>query len=292
MRGGISFVLGALAVAAMQAAAAGGESMTIPKMVTAGSAFSIVTRGSGKAVLYVAGPGQALSRGVQMGDTVSFASGDLYNAGHYLAVLMEGTTRVADGAFDVVPATQPAKLNFLAKPSRLPVGLHNGISGSVYVFDAYGNLITTPLPVSFTLTNLSGAAQKRTVTTENGTAWTQMDSSTKEGAAKFNAQAGAASSTRVVEQVPGDPCSLQMSAQRAGLHLNLQTAPVRDCSGNAVPDGTIVSFTENYDGTQSTVDVPIKRGTAQVEMPAHRGATISVASGVVAGNEIRWEGTE
>ena len=36
-------------------------------------------------------------------------------------------------------------LVFLAKPSRLPVGLHDGITGAVYVFDAYKNLIVTPL---------------------------------------------------------------------------------------------------------------------------------------------------
>jgi hypothetical protein len=94
------------------------------------------------------------------------------------------------------------------------------------------------------------------------------------------------SSARVVEQVPGDPCGLQMSAKQSGQRLELTTAPVRDCSGNAVPDGTVVTFTENYDGTQSTVDVPLKHGIAQVEMPAHKGARVSVASGVVMGNEI------
>ena len=280
----------ALALAALQAAAAIGESMSLPKTVTAGSAFSIQTTGQGKAVLYVIGAGQALSRSVQMGEAASFAAGDLYSAGHYLAVLVEGSSPVADGSFDVVPATQPANLSFLAKPSRLPVGLHNGISGSLYVFDTYGNLITTPLPVTFALSNPSGEVQNRVVTTENGAAWTQMDSSAKEGAAKFSAHAGAASSTRVIQQVPGDPCSLQMSAQQSGQQLDLQTAPVRDCTGNAVPDGTIVSFTETYGGVQSTVDVPIKRGIARVEMPARPGARISVASGVVAGNEIRWEG--
>ena len=61
---------------------------------------------------------------------------------------------------------------------------------------------------------------------------------------------------------------------RQGQSLELQTNPVRDCSGNAIPDGTIVTFTENYAGTQSTVDVPLKRGIAQVEMRAHSGATI------------------
>jgi len=93
----------------------------------------------------------------------------------------------------------------------------------------------------------------------------------------------------VVGQVPGDPCTLQMSAKPAGTKIQLETQPVRDCSGNPVPDGTIVTFTETYNDSKSTVDVPLKRGVAKVEMPAHRGATISVASGVVLGNQIRWE---
>jgi len=38
------------------------------------------------------------------------------------------------------------------------------------------------------------------------------------------------------------------------------------------------------------VDVPLKRGVAEVEMPAHNGAMITVASGVVLGNQIRWTG--
>jgi hypothetical protein len=35
--------------------------------------------------------------------------------------------------------------------------------------------------------------------------------------------------------------------------------------------------------------VPLKRGVAQVDMPAHDGAMLSAASGVVLGNQIRWE---
>jgi hypothetical protein len=34
--------------------------------------------------------------------------------------------------------------------------------------------------------------------------------------------------------------------------------------------------------------VPLKRGVAKVEMPAYPGANISVASGVVLGNQIHW----
>src|SRR5262249_46964990 len=115
-----------------------------------------------------------------------------------------------------------------------------------------------------------------------------MNSAPKEGAAQFVARVGRASGTHVIQQVPGDPCSLRMTARPSGQRITLQTEPVRDCSGNAVPDGTIVTFTEAYNGHEATVDVPLKRGIAQTEMPAHDGAKISVAAGVVMGNEILW----
>jgi hypothetical protein len=282
------FSLAALSLAAVPSAQAQNGNLTVPSTVQAGSAFSIQTSGSGKSVLYIVGPAQALKQDVQLGEAVSFPAGSLYNAGHYLAILA-GTSSSGTGAFDCVPSSKPANLSFLAKPSRLAVGLQNGISGTVYVFDAYYNLITTPMPVSFDLSNPSGEKQARTLTTHQGVASVEMNSTTKEGIDKFEAQAGGVSSDRIVEQVPGDPCGLRMSAQPSGQLLQLKTDPVRDCSGNAVPDGTIVTFTENYNGTQSTVDVPLKRGIAQVEMPAHSGARISVASGVVMGNEIRWQ---
>ncbi|MHB8301993.1 MAG: hypothetical protein ACYDC6_04010 [Acidobacteriaceae bacterium] len=267
--------------------------MSLPPTVEAGSAFSVQSSGSGKAVLYIVGPAQVLMRDVQLGEATSFPAGSLYNAGHYLAILVGGPSTdhgsLDHGSFDVVPAGQPANLTFFAKPSRLPVGLQDAISGTVYVFDAYHNLITLPTPVSFELANPSSSVQQRKVATRDGAAWTVMDSTAKEGIDKFGVRVDGVSSTRVVEQVPGDPCGLRMTARQSGQRLELQTDPVRDCSGNAVPDGTIVTFTENYDGTQSTVDVPLKRGTAQVEMAAHKGARISVASGVVMGNEIHWE---
>jgi len=115
-----------------------------------------------------------------------------------------------------------------------------------------------------------------------------MNSSPKEGAAQFVAKAGDISSTRVIQQVPGDPCSLKMTAQPDGGKIALATAPILDCSGNAVPDGTVVTFTESYNGEQTTVDVPIRKDIAQAEVPAHQGARITVATGVVLGNEIRW----
>ena len=112
----------------MQQALAQTATMSLPKTVEAGSAFSIQTSGSGKAVLYIVGPAQVLKRDVQLGQPTSFAVGDLHNAGHYVAVLVAGGSP-ENGEFDVAPAKQPANLSFLAKPSRISVSLHDGISG-------------------------------------------------------------------------------------------------------------------------------------------------------------------
>jgi hypothetical protein len=263
--------------------------MKLPQSIAAGGAFSIPTTGNGKAVLYIVGPGHALRRDVQLGETLPFPAGALYNAGRYLVILVAGSS-TDTGELDVMPVEKPETLSFLAEPSRLPIGLHDGISGTIYVFDSYHNLISAPMPASFELSNSAGAVQAQNVTTRNGVAWTRMNSAAKEGAAQLTARVDGVSSTRVIEVVPGDPCRLTMTARADRDHVELQTAPVRDCSGNPVPDGTIVTFTETLNGMQSTVDVPLKQGIARVEMPAWSGARISVASGVVAGNQIRWEG--
>ena len=261
--------------------------MQVPKSIQAGSAFSIKTTGSGPAVLYIVSPSQAMKRDVQLGSTTVIGDGELHTAGHYVVSLVSGSG-TENGVLDVTPQQQPANVSFLAKPSRISVSLHDGISGAVYVFDAYHNLITSPLPVSFQLAGTAGPAQERTVVTHDGGAWTTMDSAAKDGAAQFVAKVGNVSSTRVIQQVPGDPCGLKMSARASGQHIELETQPLRDCSGNAVPDGTVVTFTERYDAGETTVDVPLKRGIAQAEMPVYSGARISAATGVVLGNEIRW----
>jgi hypothetical protein len=264
-------------------AAQGG--LSVPKTVQAGSAFSIGSTGGGQATLYIVGLGQVVKRDVQLGGSIAIPDGTLFNAGHYIAFVSSAPGDVA--SFDVTPA-KVAEVNFLARPSRLPVGLHNGITGAAYLFDSYKNLVTAPATVSFELSNPSGGGASRTAQSKNGAAWVAIDSSPKEGAAHFVAKVGDVATTRIIGQVPGDPCSLKMSAKPDGKKIALETEPVRDCSGNAVPDGTIVTFTENFEGGQSTVDVPLKRGVAKVEMPAYPGANISVASGVVLGNQIRW----
>jgi hypothetical protein len=276
-----------LLLAAMPLALAQTAGLHLPKTVEAGSAFSIQSNGNGKAILYIVGPGQVLRRNVRLGEPELFAPGDLHNAGHYLAVLVTNSS-TENGVFDVTAAKQPSTLSFLAKPSRIAVDSHDGISGVVYVFDTFQNLVLAPAQVSFQLSGVAGAVQTRTVLTHNGVAWTKMNSAAKEGSGQFVAQVGNATGARVIQQVPGEPCGLRISARPSGQRLAVQTDPVLDCSGNVVPDGTIVTFTETYNGSESTVDAPLKQGVARAEMPAYKGARISVATGVVLGNEIRW----
>jgi hypothetical protein len=288
MRSWRPLMLCGLTLAMFKAASAEAQGVHLPSTIQAGQAFSIESAGSGPATVYIVGPSQVWKHSLRGGETLSVPAGTLYNAGHYLVITQGSTTEQQE--LDVLPADRAANISFLARPSRLPVGMHNGISGAAYVFDAYQNLVLNPTTVTFRLSSHAASGEQRAVTTRNGVAWTQLDSSTKEGIDSFVAEAPGASSTHVIEQVPGDPCSLRISAHQAGQRLQLETEPVRDCSGNSVPDGTIVTFTENHAGSESTVDVPLKRGVAKVELPAYPGATISVASGVVMGNEIRVGG--
>jgi hypothetical protein len=263
--------------------------MQVPKSVNAGEAFSIPTSGSGSGTLYIVGPVQVLRRTVELGSSITFSDSELTNAGHYTVVLTDGSeTETAD--LDVLPAKQPTSLSFLAKPSRLPVHLQNGISGVAYIFDPFHNLFVSPANVSFQLSVGEGTPQTRSAQARDGVAWVKMDSAPTAGEARFQARIGSVTADRVIQQTPATACNLRFSIQASGGRLDLQTESVRDCTGNALPDGTIVTFTSSYDGKTATVDVPLKRGIAKTSVPAQRGARISAASGVVMSNEARWGG--
>ena len=94
------------------------------------------------------------------------------------------------------------------------------------------------------------------------------------------------SARRVVQQVASDPCSLRIKGQRTPKGIIVETDPVRDCSGNPVPDGTVVTFTAKDAKDSSTVDAPIKQGVARAQITATGPVVISAASGVVMGNAL------
>ncbi len=255
--------------------------LNVPATVTAGAGLSLPTSGSGDATLYLVGPGTAIKRKVQLGGNVQLTVDDLQNAGRYI-VALDGNS-----ASFYVTAAPVHSIAFLARPSRVPADTPNVITGTAFLFDRYQNLVLQPQPVKFDL-EVNGQTETRTETSKDGVAYTKLNSSKKEGPAQFVASSGNASVRRVVQEVASDPCNIRMTAQRDQRGILVRTDPIRDCAGNPVPDGTIVTFTSTDSQGKNTVDARINRGIAQAQLPASNDATISVASGVVVGNEIKW----
>lgn len=259
--------------------------LQVPENVQAGQELSIPTSGSGEATLYLFGPSHVVSRSVKLGAPAVLAAGELATAGRYVVVLNgeSATFFVTSGAVSSVA--------FIARPSRVPAATKEVVSGTVFLFDHNQNLVLSPQPVTFSLVVPGASGVQRTESSKDGIAWTRLDSNRRAGAAQFVAASGSASVRRVVQEVASDPCNIRMHASRGkDGTIMVQTDPILDCAGNPVPDGTIVTFTSVDGSGRSTVDARIKRGFAQAELPAAQQATISVAAGVIVGNEIRWGG--
>ena len=255
----------------------------VPANAVAGQPLTITVNGGG--TLLLIGPGQVIKREAKStSGSVEIKGEELRSAGRWIAVA-GGQSQV----FWVKPG-KPENLSFLARPSRVPVARPNVISGVTFVFDKYNNLIIDPVPVSFNL-SVGGTGSTKTVTSKEGVAWINSNSAAKAGAAQFVASSGGAEVKRVVQQVAADPCRLTMRVTgHTADRIIVETEPVRDCSGNPVPDGTIVSFIQTDKTGRSTVDARIKKGIARAELPASDNATITVAAGVVLGNELHVGG--
>jgi hypothetical protein len=255
-----------------------------PATVVAGTDFSIATAGSGKAMFYFVGPSYSKQQHINLGQEIAIKGDEVSSAGRYLAVLCSETC--ASAPFYVTPA-KPASLAFLTHPSRVPVQADNAISGAVFPFDRFHNLILSPVTIDFKLTADGGDLLSHSLPTKNGVAWLRIRSGKVAGTVQLIASVGDINVRRVVRQVASDPCNLRIKAQRMPGGIVVETEPVRDCSGNVVPDGTIVTFTKTDGAGKSTVDAPIKQGVARAQMTASPRAVISVASGVVMGSPIR-----
>jgi hypothetical protein len=283
MRASISVLVLTLLVAVSVAAQS-----DLPGEVKAGADLKFKLAVNGESDLFVIGPGTAIKRTIKPGDEISIAGEHLRNAGNYLVVVKQGSL-IINKSFFIQPDTA-SNIAFLARPSRVPVSTPDAIRGVAFLFDQYDNLVVQPTPVKFDLSVDKGGKFTQTVNSRDGVAWIKTSSGRNEGAAQFVASAGSASVRRVVQQTAADPCNLHMRAQQKGKEIEVETDPIRDCSGNAVPDGTIVTFIQEGSQGRTTVDARVKRGTAKATLPIVAGSTLSVASGVVLGNEIRWSG--
>lgn len=259
----------------------------VPPVVEAGQAFSIPAGGSGQATFYLVGPDHVVKRAINLGSDLQIQSSDVRAAGRYQIILCG--TPCSSATFQVI-ASQPAHLSFFLHPSRVPVSTPDSIDATAFVFDEYFNVVLAPATVDFRITPASGPAFSREASTRHGVAWMRMSSTPHEGRVQVTAVLRNLNEARVIQQVATEACALRMKAVASGNQVTLETDPVRDCSGNALPDGTVVSFTKMDRAGKSTVDTPIKKGIARTQFSIEGPAQISVACGVVLGNELAIDG--
>jgi hypothetical protein len=276
----------ALAVSALGQSA----NLRAPSDVAAGNAFSIASSGSGNGTFYLVGPNHVLKQSVRLGQDIQVSGADVPASGMYQAVAC-GSDGCTSADFYIRPAA-PARLSFLVHPSRVPVSAANAINATALVFDRFQDTILRPTPVEFRFSPASAASYTRKETTNRGIAWLQMGSLAKQGALQVVASVGEIGEPRVIQQVASEACGLRMTATSNSANVRVQTDPIRDCSGNPLPDGTIVSFTKTDQAGRSTVDTPIKRGIATAQFTLAGPARISLACGVVLGNEISIGGRQ
>jgi hypothetical protein len=259
-------------------------SVRVPSDVSAGSPFSVATTGSGSGTLYLLGPNHVLKQAVQFGRDLPISGADIPASGMYQVVACD-SSGCTNTEFYVGPAA-PARISFLVHPSRVPVSAPNAINAIALVLDRFQDTILVPTPVEFRFSSPGTAPYSRTQTTNRGIAWLEMGSQKKQGPLQVVASVGDITEPRVIQQVASEACGLRMSATSNSRNVRVQTDPIRDCSGNPLPDGTIVSFTKIDQSGRSTVDTPIKKGTATAQFSVSGPAQISLACGVVLGNEI------
>jgi hypothetical protein len=275
-------ILGFTSLALLLAGSAFAADLSVPDKVTAGQPLTI--NGAPSGTMYVFGPASSIKKKVD-GGSVQIEGTDLKVAGRY-TVTIDGNS-----ANFFVVNDKPANIAFLARPSRVPAAAQGAVSGTAFVCDQFNNPVLQPTPVKFNLSVEGAPPVAREATTKDGVAYVKLDSGRRSGAAQFVASTEGVSVKRVVQQVASDPCSLRMKASRGAKgQIVVETDPIRDCAGNAVPDGTIVTFTSIDSKGRSTIDARIKKDVAKAEFPSTDSAQLTVAAGVVMGNEIHWGG--
>jgi hypothetical protein len=295
-------ICAAVGLAGVLCLAASAQDFRAPDSVVAGDEASVSTSGSGRATFYLVGPGVSRKSEVNLGEEIHLAASELRNAGGYVAIVCSDSCR---SAIFYVSAAKPASLAFLVHPSRVPVSQGDAVSGVAVPFDRFHNLVQAPVTINFQLMAGNASVASRSARTQDGVAWFRTASGRSAGSLQVTAtvdrlsgdhlsggdlSGGDLSARRAVQQVASDPCNLRIKGQRTPGGILVQTEPVHDCAGNVVPDGTIVTFTAAQAHGRSTVDAPIKQGIARAQMAAWGPTVVSVASGVVMGNELRIEG--
>ena len=271
----------ALTLSGLLAAA---QEIRVPQSVAAGSDATIATEGSGTATFYLLGPGLANKKEVSLGEDIHLAPDEVKYAGQYLAILCSAN---CESANFFVTAAKPASLAFLVHPSRVPARQPDAVSGVALLFDRFDNFALTPVTIDFQVKGASETLFSREIPTRDGEAWFRTSSGKSAGPVRLSASAEDLSAQRALQQVASEPCNLRIKADETAKGLEIETEPVRDCAGNPVSDGTIVTFTGTDPEGKISIDAPIKGDVARAFMNVPEPVVISAACGVAMGNELR-----
>jgi len=280
----LALVLGGGAASAQEGA------LRVPSQAVAGTPVTIGTSGSGSGTFYLVGPGTSIKRDIELGKDVSLTAKEIQAAGRYVAIVCSGSC--GSSGFFVAPG-KPVDLAFIVHPSRVPVAENQAISGVALTMDENRNLVLSPSTVQFELSAKGASETSHSSATHDGIAWFRTSSGRSAGPLQISASlSNDVNTRRVVQQVASIPCNLRIKGQRTPKGILVETDPVRDCSGNPVPDGTIVTFTAKDGNRISSVDAPVKKDVASATILASGPVVISAASGVAMGNELRLGGKE
>lgn len=260
-----------------------------PTSAVAGEAATIGTSGSGAATFYLSGPSISVKRELQLGQQIPLAGKELQSAGRYWAIVC--SSECSSVGFFVAPS-KPSSMTFLVHPSRAPVGQNDVISGVAIPFDEFHNMVLAPANVEFQWEAKGSNPTSHAVQTRDGVAWFRTSSGKAAVALQVVALINDLTAKRVVQQVASDPCALRIKGQPTAKGIMVETEPVRDCSGNPVPDGTIVTFTAKNGNETSFVDAPVKQDVARATLLVKGPVVVSAASGVAMGNELRLNGKD
>jgi len=260
-----------------------------PTGTFAGNAASIGASGNGSGTFYLIGPSVSVKRDIELGHDILLSANELQNAGRYVAIVC--LSECSSIGFFVAPS-KPVTLTFLVHPSRAPVSQSGVIDGVAMPFDEFHNLVLAPANVHFEWGAKDSNPISRVVQTRDGVAWFRTSSGKKAGPLQVSASIDDLTATRVVQQVASEPCSLRIKGQPTPKGVVVETDPVRDCSGNPVPDGTIVTFTAKNGDEISFVDAPVKQDVARATLLVKVPVIVSAASGVAMGNELRLSGKD
>ena len=167
--------------------------------------------------------------------------------GHAVVTASEECGAVVTAVIAFVPGP-PAALTITAQHTLLPADGESSTVVTVTVRDAYGNPVDDGTPVVFQTT--LGSMAPLTTTTDNGLVTATLTATTTAGTARVSAVCDGRIAQVDVQFEPGPPAHLTLTANPTaltadGVSTSTLTVQVTDAYGNAVDDGTPITFTTN-----------------------------------------------